>query len=262
VLIFRVFEINNDFIGSSKGDDDNLIDAGETIELRLEAINNGNEDANNVYGNLTTNNPFVTLLTYNQSYLQVAAGETAMSVSYYILEFNSKLNVSDEISFSVLFTADEGSWSDDFNLTIMGCAEPAYYGYKVFSEANGDLNSDNDGVIDPREIVYIQLFIENMGESILFNANGQINTSDTFITITDDSGVFGTVEENGDYSYGNFAMRISGACSINYHFSLNLSIVDKFNHFWNLTIEFVVSGHPQFELESIILHEYSGDEDN
>ncbi|MFW9922246.1 MAG: hypothetical protein ACFFDW_03045 [Candidatus Thorarchaeota archaeon] len=68
VFISRVYEINDDSVGSSWGDNDNLVDAGEIIELRMELENDGDELASNVYGNITTTNPFVTLINYNQSF--------------------------------------------------------------------------------------------------------------------------------------------------------------------------------------------------
>ncbi|MCK5159722.1 MAG: hypothetical protein KAR08_11220, partial [Candidatus Heimdallarchaeota archaeon] len=43
IIFSQVYEINDDFIGGSSGDDDNIVDAGETIELRLQLENNGDQ---------------------------------------------------------------------------------------------------------------------------------------------------------------------------------------------------------------------------
>ena len=194
VMFSSVYEINDDYIGASYGDDDNLVDAGETIELRLELENNGDETVNNVYGNLTTTNEFVVLSSFNQSYLHINPGETAVSTSYYILEFNSRFNISDTISFSLQITSDEGTWFDAFQLTIMGIPDPTYYGHIVYSESDGDLNADDDEIVDPGEIIQIQIYVENSGESIIFDVNGYIQTNDIYTTITDDFGIFSSID--------------------------------------------------------------------
>ncbi len=47
-LSFFSFQIDDDNSGSSQGDNDGNIDAGETIEMRLSLQNTGDEDAFNV----------------------------------------------------------------------------------------------------------------------------------------------------------------------------------------------------------------------
>ncbi|NHJ47738.1 MAG: hypothetical protein FK733_08120, partial [Asgard group archaeon] len=261
LVVSQVYEINDDYIGASYGDDDNLVDAGETIELRLELQNTGDEAVTNVFGNLTTSNPFVSLSSFNQSYLQINPGETALSISYYLLEFDSIFNVSDVITFSLEMTATEGTWFDTFQLTIMGIPEPSYYGYEVTNELNGDLNADNDGVIDPGENIQFTIYIVNNGDAIYFGDEGYISVSDPFIAITDDTGYYATIDGNGDTDYSYFGLSISGACPLGYSVIFNLSLVDDFGNFMNSSFELVVSGYPEFALEEITYVEYEGDED-
>jgi len=261
IIISSVYEINDDNLGSSIGDGDGNVDAGETIELRLELNNNGDETATEVYGNLTSINPFVTISSHNQSYSQINAGNTALSVSYYLIEFNSKLNVSNEIDFSLQIIAAEGSWSDTFILIIIGVPEPVFYGHSVAYEYDGDLNANNDEVLDPGEIVYFDLYVENQGGSAFYGLDGYLETTDSYITITDNTGVFGTIESGGDYQEGYYVMDIQGNCPEGHVIPFNLSLEDKFGNFWNISFEPVVSGSPKYLLEGISYYEYSGDED-
>ena len=261
IIISSVYEINDDNLGSSIGDGDGNVDAGETIELRLELNNNGDETATEVYGNLTSINPFVTISSHNQSYSQINAGNTALSVSYYLIEFNSKLNVSNEIDFSLQIIAAEGSWSDTFILIIIGVPEPVFYGHSVAYEYDGDLNANNDEVLDPGEIVYFDLYVENQGGSAFYGLDGYLETTDSYITITDNTGVFGTIESGGDYQEGYYVMDIQGNCPEGHVIPFNLSLEDKFGNFWNISFELVVSGSPKYLLEGISYYEYSGDED-
>ena len=261
VKISSVYEINDDNNGNSIGDGDGTIDAGETIELRLELINNGDEAATDVYGNLTSTNPFVLISAHNQSFSLINAGEKALSISYYLVEFNSRFNANDEIDFSLQIIALEGSWSDSFTLTIIGFPEPVFYGHSVSYEYDGDLNADNDDVIDPGEIVYFDLFVENQGGSTFYNVDGYLETMDPYITITDNTGFFGTIDSNGDFEAGYFAMDIQGNCPIGHIILFNLTLDDKFSNLWNINFELVVSGTPNYLLEDITYYEYFGDED-
>lgn len=261
IIFSQLYEINDDFIGGSSGDDDNLVDAGETIELRLQLENNGDEVVTDVYANLTSTNPHVSISSFNQSFIQIAVGETSISTSYYIIEFDSKLNASDIIDFDLEITSNEGIWFDSFTLTIVGVPDPVYYGHIVYSESNGDLNADNDDVIDPGELIQVRLYSKNQGSSILFNVYGYLSTSDPFVTITDDYAYFGTIYEEGDIEYGSFFLDISGACPELHTISFNLSLIDDFSNWWNFSLNIVVSGFPEYELTTLNFLEYSGDGD-
>lgn len=262
LIVSQVYEINDDYIGDSTGDDDNIVDAGEIIELRLQLENTGDQGVTDVYGNLTSLNPYASISSSNQTYLEIAAGETGISTSYYVIEFDSKLNASDIISFTLEITANEGTWFDSFTLTIVGVPEPIFYGHIVTNENDGDLNADDDDIIDPGEVISFQLFVENIGDSNLFEADGFLSSSDSFVIVHDNNGYFGTIDGNNNTEYGNFGITVSGGCPLQYPISFNLSLVDDFGHFWNLSIELVVSGHPNYDLLNITFEEYAGDDDS
>jgi len=149
--IYTIYEINDDNIGSSEGDDDNIVDAGETIELRLEIENIGDQGVTNVAGNISSLDPFVDIQTSIQTYLDIAAGARGISISYYVVEFAFNFNASDIVNFDLEITTNEGTWYDTFDLTIVGVPDPVYMGHTVYSESNGDLIADNDDIIDPGE---------------------------------------------------------------------------------------------------------------
>jgi hypothetical protein len=260
--ISEIYEINDDYLGSSEGDGDGLIDAGETVELRLQLENVGNQTATNIYGNLTTVNDNVKLNSWNQSFLQIAAGDKGLSVSYFIIEFNSKLAEDDEIAFTLDINAIEGYWSDTFILQVNGVPLPEYYGHIVTYEFDGDLNADNDAIIDPGERCYVDFYVKNSGTSHLFNVDGYLNTTDVYVSLIDDDGVFGTVDGSGGLEYGSFAFEISGGCPEGHLIPFYLSLEDQLGNFWNKSIELEVSGAPEYQLEKVTFIEYEGDYDN
>ncbi|MHA1156130.1 MAG: hypothetical protein ACTSQK_08470, partial [Candidatus Heimdallarchaeota archaeon] len=213
-------------------------------------------------GDLTSLNPYVSISSSNQTYLDIDVGATGISTSYYVIEFDSKLNASDDILFALEITANEGTWFDSFSLIVVGVPEPVFYGHKVTGEYDADLNADDDEVIDAGEEVYLQLYVENKGGSNLFGADGYLSSNDSYVTVDDGFGGFGTIDGNGGIDYENFRITVSGGCPSQYPISFNLSLVDDFGHFWNLSLDLVVSGLPNYDLLNITFEEQYGDDDS
>ena len=67
-LSFYSFQIDDDSSGSSQGDNDGNIDAGETIELRITLENTGDEDALNVNATISSSNSNITFSNGFQDY--------------------------------------------------------------------------------------------------------------------------------------------------------------------------------------------------
>ncbi|MHA1126732.1 MAG: hypothetical protein ACTSQX_13990 [Candidatus Heimdallarchaeota archaeon] len=253
--VYAIYEINDDTIGSSDGDDDNLVD-------RLEIENTGDQGVTGVNGNISTINPFVDIHTSIQSYLDIAAGATGITTSYYVVEFDCNFNASDIINFDLEITTNEGTWYDSFDLTIIGVPDPVYMGYTVYSESDGDLSADDDEIIDPGEVVSLHLYVINNGDSNFYSVGAYITSNDSYVTIDDDSGYYGTIDGNGGYEYATFGITISGGCPLQHHMLFNLSHMDGSFNFWNSSFELVVSGNPEYDLVDITLQEHVGDEDS
>ena len=261
LVVSRIYEINDDIAGSSDGNGDGFVDAGETIELRLELENTGDENVTNVYGNITTSNNFVTLSSFNQSYLHINAGATSVSSSYYLLEFDSRFNLSDIVFFTINITADEGSWIDNFEISINGIADPEYYGFIVNSEEDFGLTPDDDGIIDPGEEIRFSVYIINKGNGSLIDCWGYITTIDTYVTITDGSGIIGSIYGEGDFDYAYFELTVSGSCPLLHTVTIQLSVVDGFGKYWDSSFDLVVSGLPDYDAVDFAFVEYEGNED-
>ena len=75
---------------------------------------------------------------------------------------NSSSTADRNVTFSLSITAAQGSWNDQFNLTIVSSPNLTYYYYSVTSESNGDLIADNDYVVDPGEVVNFNLYLKNI----------------------------------------------------------------------------------------------------
>jgi len=79
LLSFYSFQIDDDNSGSSQGDNDGNIDAGETIELCLTLENTGDEDALNANATISSSNTYVTITNNFQNFITIQNGSTGIS---------------------------------------------------------------------------------------------------------------------------------------------------------------------------------------
>ena len=173
LLSFHSFQIDDDTSGSSIGDNDGNIDAGETIELRLTLENTGDEDALNVNATLSSLNNNITITNGFQDFIAIPQGSTGMSASYYVFTIKSSCQSDYYITFDLEIEASNGGpWAEVFQILVVGNGNPVFQTYSVYSEASGDILSDNDGIVDPGEIIVFDMTVKNLGGANVYGVNG------------------------------------------------------------------------------------------
>ena len=93
------------------------IEAGETIEIYIRLINTGEIDVNNVSAILSTSDPNITFIDNVGFYDSIEPDSTALSEDKYQIKVSPDCEEID-ITFSLLITSDEGTWTDTFTLHI------------------------------------------------------------------------------------------------------------------------------------------------
>ncbi|MBD3190189.1 MAG: hypothetical protein GF308_06080 [Candidatus Heimdallarchaeota archaeon] len=257
----KIAEISDDNLKNSQGDDDGEVDAGETIELRILLENTGDESATNVLGTIDTLDSKVTILTASQDFVTIAGNSTGISSSYYVFQVDSSCDINHMLNFSLMITAEEGTWTDDFSLRIMGKPEPVYDGYEVVSESDGDLIANDNHVVDPGEEIYFRINIANIGGAKLYNLEGVISAIDSYLTIESDLAIFGNIEGNGGRENAYYKIIVSGACPDKYQFNISLELTDSYSNSWSSFFTIIVNGTQDYILEAVNLLEYEGDMD-
>lgn len=76
VLHAPIIELNNFTIIDNNGNSNGKIDPGETVNIILEIANNGSSDGYNILGQLSSFDPYITIIEGSQAYGDIAAGET------------------------------------------------------------------------------------------------------------------------------------------------------------------------------------------
>ncbi len=208
-------EIDDDASGGSNGDADGLCEPGEDIELNVELINSGSEDASNVAGVLSTSDPDITITDANQSWGTITAGGTDWTSDF---DFSVSSNCQEkDVTFTLDITSDEGSWTDTFIVHIYGNGGGGgvvlgFSQYEIDDDASGGSNGDADGLCEPGEDIELNVELINSGSEDASNVAGVLSTSDPDITITDANQSWGTITAGGTYWTSDFDFSVSSNC--------------------------------------------------
>jgi hypothetical protein len=122
VVVYDSRLIDDDNSGNSSGNDDGIIDPGETIELYVILYNQGVGTATSVNAAISTSDPYVTF-TYNTSsnYPDIPGGSTGTNGDDFDFEVDSSAPDGHIISFDLDITSSNGGpWSDSFGVTVGG----------------------------------------------------------------------------------------------------------------------------------------------
>ena len=176
-VIYQSVEINDE-----TGNNNQLIDYGETAKLSITINNVGVEQADNVVVSLTTDDEFVVITDGNENYGSVPAGETISISDGFEIEVENLVPDDHNILFEVNATNGSETWTSSFYLTA----------YAPELET-GDFVISGDGKIDPGETVDITISVENNGSSDAFNVSGELVTTDPFITINTTQQTYGNI---------------------------------------------------------------------
>ncbi len=85
---------------------------------------------------------------------------------------------------------------------------------------------NNDGIIDPGEIVEIEVTIRNKGDLVASVFSGTCSSLDPYITIISSDENFGTLNQN-ETSTGYFTIEADGETPAGYAALLNLSFTSN-----------------------------------
>jgi hypothetical protein len=114
--------IDDDNTNNSSGNGDGVVNPGETIELYVDLLNTGTDEATDVNAVISTSSPYVTFL-YNTSsdYGGIPGGGMATNLNDFDFELSGSAPIGHVIHFDLNLTASNGGpWSDGFDVTVGG----------------------------------------------------------------------------------------------------------------------------------------------
>jgi hypothetical protein len=114
------YTVDDDADGESSGDADGIAECGETVELRVNLLNQGTDTATHVEATITTGDPYATWL-YNTTslYPSIPGGGTETNADDFDLALAPDTPHGHAIHFDLTITASNGGpWTASFDLPV------------------------------------------------------------------------------------------------------------------------------------------------
>jgi hypothetical protein len=193
--------IDDDEFGASHGDNDGVIEYGESIELTVALHNLGMADATGVTGTLTSSSSFVTILSGSAGFGTIPAEGAASNSIPYLFEVD--YGIPDGESLELLLLVSEAP--EQLPLELAGAA-PAYAAMVSRIADSGD-----DGQANPGEDLLLTVRIENRGGGDTPVLNG-ILSGGGYFDVDETPRYVGAIPAGGDVSVTGFTVHVDEGC--------------------------------------------------
>ena len=176
-ILMESYQIND-----AAGNNNGMLDYGETVKLTIAIENVGIETANNVIVTIATTDVYTTINDGSENYGDVAADEVVSVPDGF--EISVGYDVPDDHNIFFDFEATDGIeiWTGTFVIK----AHAPILEFVTF-EISGN------GTIDPGETVDLTISVKNIGSSDAFNVIGELLSSDPYITINTSTQSYGNI---------------------------------------------------------------------
>ena len=182
----KEYEFDDDNSGSSSGNDDGLVNPGETVELNIDFKNFGLATLDNVEATLSTNVEGINVLQNDMALGTVESGELVSSEEAFIFELGNQILGGTELNFQVIISADNGYEWIDYIETIVSGANLAYQSYLI--------HDDNNDILDPGETADLEVTLKNIGSINSEVITARLNCEYDYIEIQDSLALFNDIQ--------------------------------------------------------------------
>jgi len=213
--------IDDDNSGSSSGNTDARIDAGETIELGFVLKNTGGATETFISASLSSIDPYISITDNLALYPNIAAGATGSPTDRFLISVADTTPDRREAKCTLDVFGTAGSYSEEVILYIHA-PRYEYYGQSVRDSIG---NGNNNSVITANEDFAIMPKVRNLGLGTATGVEIHLRSTDPAVTVTDSVSVIGTLA-SGAIGYkpaDGLAARLSDVSD--YH-QLRIVIVD------------------------------------
>jgi len=237
-LVYSSQVINDDRIGSSIGDSDEQMDAGERIELTITVRNIGNASAQGVVGTLTTTDPYITIRTGTSPYGNIGAGASANNTTLFVLDISP--NVPNNYPASLRLTTRDTNDSVWVFSIVEVLRSPVM---NLFSSSVSDPSpgGDGDGFCEPGETINLSVTVKNTGGEKARSVVGTIRSLSPYLTVITSRSEFGDIgEDSTKTGTPNFLVCTDAGTPSMTNVSLELTLTNSLSQVVYDTITFMV----------------------
>ncbi len=181
------------FVNDIDGNNNGLVDFGESILLGMQLMNVGPDSAFDVSATISSADQYITITDDSESFGDIEGDfGTAFVPDAYAFEVSIDIPDGRVISFEMEITSDlDTTWTSHFTLT-------AHAPDVEFAEVyiNDDQGNGN-GIFEAGETVEMIVTLINNGSCLAGSVTGAISEDDEYVTITDADGSFGDLDPSG-----------------------------------------------------------------
>ena len=182
-------QIDDDGAGSSIGNADGRIDAGETIELGLPIKNRGGATGSPITATLTSLSPYVTVSDSTSSYPAAGSGATVSPTDPLIVTVGRTAPDRTEARMQLSYVSGAITIVEEIVLYVHA---PVFQWFREFPRDTAG-NGNGDGVLAPGEDVTLRVELRNGGLGEARQVEALLRSTDPGISISDSTVSFGTI---------------------------------------------------------------------
>jgi Peptidase family C25/Propeptide_C25/FlgD Ig-like domain/Carboxypeptidase regulatory-like domain len=185
INIFDI-QIDDDNQGSSNGNNNGIVNSGETIELGIDLKNFGASSVNGVEAELISISDNVVIIDDTESYGSIAANSHQFSDDDFDFLVDAATLGGTEIEFELRITDNIGNeWFDYFSLPVEGA---------ILYESGYGFPGNVNGILEPGEFSELSIVIENLGTVDAEGVCGILSCETGELLISDNQGYFGDID--------------------------------------------------------------------
>jgi len=186
-LIPGIIVIDDDNTGPSNGNDDGLVNAGETVEVLFGLINTSSSTISGISGYVTTNSPWVTFADSLITYPAINATELGFNLNPVVMQIAPEAPHEAMIRIHLILTDSQGNSYDISEFVPIYNAKILYHSYLVIG---------GNQALDPGETARLNITLSNIGAMGLSDVYGKLYTLNDLVAVTDNIGYYGDMLQN------------------------------------------------------------------
>jgi hypothetical protein len=196
------------------GNSDGVLDAGETVNLKIKLKNTGQTTATKLYARIRSANPEVSVSDSTAIFPNIPAGSETWGND--ACRFGVDASTADEhtIEFTIdVHDSTGGFWSEKFAMEVHAPKLELYVDTAKDTLPYGN----NNGVIESGESFLLKIGVKNFGTGAAYGLTAKIRSLDPDITVTDSVSTYNVIPLLGT-SYGDgFVLSESNIGDPNYY---------------------------------------------
>ncbi|HOD59174.1 MAG TPA: C25 family cysteine peptidase [Candidatus Syntrophosphaera sp.] len=207
--------LNETYIDDNNGN--GVCEPGETIRLGIKIQNIGNQTAENITATLSTNNPYINILTATGTYYSLTTDSFGVNQQPFVFTVAPECPNGTVVNFHLLISSGEFSWQRNFTVRIEASV------LEFFSYLINDADANFNGIIEPLETVKIIVNVYNHSDVQSREVMATLSTSSSDVMIVNPIINLPLIEPNTIMQFV-FEVQFTGVSSLSQYISMQFNI--------------------------------------